>query len=62
MKKQQPIEWKPRTLEKSQERGGVAFYLQEMLNTKLLNFSEIESLIIQANIDTYKYRIFLRYI
>ena len=51
MEKYQPIESKPRT--SGQERGGVAFYIQEDIKYKVIEFqSAIECLIIQTNFDT----------
>ena len=57
LEKCQPIESKPRP--SGQQRGGVAFYVQDDIKYKVIEFqSENECLIIQTNFDTKTIRNF----
>ena len=57
LEKSEPIESKPRT--SGQERGGVAFNVQDDIRYKVIRFqSEIECLIVQTNFDTKTIRTF----
>ena len=57
LEKNQPIESKPRT--SGQERGGIAFYVQDDIKYKVIEFqSGIECVIIPSNFDSKTIRSF----